>query len=110
MKLYIAGPMTGHEDWNYPAFNDVQRRLEAAGYTVLNPARQPDGLTYDEYLKRALADVFECDGIALLNGWWDSPGAKAEVALADALKKDASMYGVWLIINLSHRGQNAVTR
>lgn len=96
--LYIAGPMTGVPDWNYPAFNKAQAELEAAGFRVLNPARQPDGLTYDEYLHRAIADVFACEGIALLNGWEGSPGAKAEVALADALQKDASAVWVWLTL------------
>lgn len=95
--IYIAGPMTGIADYNRAAFNKAQAQLERAGHRVLNPARQPDGLAYDEYLKRALADVFECDGIALLPSWEYSHGALAEVALADALKKDASEVAVWLI-------------
>ena len=102
--LYIAGPMTGIPEFNYPAFNDAQRKLEAAGYTVLNPARQPDGLEYHQYLELALKDVFACDGIALLPSWRLSPGAQAEVALADALKKDASPLGSWLVLARMERG------
>ena len=103
MRLYIAGPMTGIKDWNYPAFNDAEKLLKAAGYQVLNPARQPDGLTYDEYLHRAIADVFACDGVALLRGHEDSPGARAELALADALKKDASDLSIWLSLGILNR-------
>lgn len=106
--LYIAGPMTGIEDWNYPAFNKAQKQLEEAGYTVLNPARQPDGLEYAEYLQRALADVFECDAIALLPGWVGSPGARAEVALADALKKEASLVRAWLFLAGLEKGRAAL--
>jgi hypothetical protein len=107
MKLYIAGPMTGLPEFNYPAFNAAEGMLKAAGYEVLNPARQPDGMEYADYLAFALADVFACDGIALLPYWDESPGANAEVALADALKKDASELGVWLTLGIVKRGQLA---
>lgn len=109
MKLYIAGPMSGHPDYNYPAFNAAQRRLERAGYEVLNPARQGYGKTYPDYLALALADVFACDAIALLPGWERSPGVNAEVALADALHKDASELDVWLIRKALRRAADAVT-
>ena len=103
MRLYIAGPMTGHEDYNYEAFNDAEKLLKSVGYEVLNPARQGYGKEYHEYLELAIADVFACDGIALLPHWEHSPGAKAEVALADALKKDASELGIWLSLGVLNR-------
>lgn len=103
MKIYIAGPMTGLPEYNYPEFNKAEALLKTAGYEVINPARQGFGLEYDEYLKRAVADVFECDGVALLTDWELSPGASAEVALADALKKDASELGIWLSLGVLNR-------
>ena len=39
MIVYIAGPMTGLPDLNYPAFNAAEEALTAAGHAVLNPAR-----------------------------------------------------------------------
>lgn len=89
--------MTGIPDYNYAEFNKAERNLKLSGYEVLNPARQGYGKEYHEYLQLAIADVFECDAIALLPGWEDSPGAKAEVALADALGKDASAAAYWMI-------------
>ena len=37
-RLYLAGPMTGIEDLNFPAFHAEAARLRALGYTVINPA------------------------------------------------------------------------
>jgi Domain of unknown function (DUF4406) len=108
-KLYIAGPMSGHDEYNYPAFNAAQAKLERAGYEVINPARQGFGLTYPDYLALALADVFACEAIALLPGWERSPGVKAELALADALGKESSPIESWLILKAMRRAADAVT-
>lgn len=43
MKIYIAGPMTGRENFNREAFNKEAERLTRHGHTVLNPASLPDG-------------------------------------------------------------------
>lgn len=102
-RIYIAGPMTGIDEYNYPEFNKAEALLKSVGYEVLNPARQGFGKQYHEYLELAIADVFACDGIALLPNWEESPGAKAEVALADALKKDASELGIWLTLGMMNR-------
>ena len=37
-RAYIAGPMTGIAEFNFPAFNKEAVRLRAEGLTVLNPA------------------------------------------------------------------------
>jgi hypothetical protein len=42
MILYIAGPMTGLPDYNYPAFEQARASLEAAGYRVLCQSKTPD--------------------------------------------------------------------
>ncbi|WP_116965955.1 DUF4406 domain-containing protein [Klebsiella pneumoniae] len=50
MKIYIAGPMTGRENFNREAFNKEAERLTRHGHTVLNPASLPDGLEQREYM------------------------------------------------------------
>jgi len=102
MKLYIAGPMTGIDDWNFPAFFNAEEQLKDLGYVVENPARH-DGNTLEEalatvgtlenpvekwefYIKRDLKYLLECAGLVLLPGWQNSRGARLEVHIAKQLK------------------------
>lgn len=84
--LYLAGPMSGIPDCNYPEFNAQAERLRQAGYTVHNPAEIGDkGSQYADLLKADIAIILECEGIALLEGWWASKGAMLEVHIAGVL-------------------------
>ena len=103
MKLYIAGPMTGLPDFNYPAFNAIEAALREVGYDVLNPTlgnetpdADPPGLTWADYLRRALHMVADADGIALLPDWEGSRGARLEFHVATALGMDARPVNYWL--------------
>lgn len=79
-RLYVAGPMTGLPDLNFPAFNAITAKLRAEGHEVVNPAEinpDPDA----EWTECMLADLIAlttCDGIVLLPGWENSPGAQIE--------------------------------
>lgn len=85
--IYIAGPMTGHEDLNYPAFNQAEQELTGAGHRVLNPARQDLGpeASWLDYMRLAVRDVSRADGVCLLPGWSESRGANVEYDLATGL-------------------------
>ena len=37
-RIYIAGPMTGIPEHNYPAFHAAVAKLRAEGYAVTSPA------------------------------------------------------------------------
>lgn len=109
-SIYIAGPMRGYPEFNFPKFNEAAASYERDGWHVYSPADHdfengfdPTGLTGDEALedlgfdlKEALTwdvnAVIEADAIALLPGWEDSKGARAEYALAQALDKDVYFY------------------
>lgn len=93
MKIYIAGPMRGIPLFNFPAFNEAETRLRAAGHTPINPAArdvQEDGFDpakdeakpFDYYMRKDLPLVMDCDAVAVLPGWRQSKGARLEVHVA----------------------------
>jgi hypothetical protein len=83
-RIYIAGPMTGIDHFNYPAFNAEAARLRALGYHVENPAENnaAECGTWAGYMRNALRQMLTCDAVALLPGWMGSRGARIEHRLA----------------------------
>lgn len=82
--VYISGPMSGVEDYNFPAFNSAAAQLRAAGYPVINPADfgVKEGQTWRECLARDIAALVHCDAVATIDGWKKSKGARLEVHIA----------------------------
>ena len=104
--FYVAGPMRGIPQYNFPAFDDTTKRARARGWLVISPSDLDRGQGLDpvndpEGVAKAIADpkIFQgickrdCnailaldktrgDGMILLSGWPKSTGARAEVALA----------------------------
>lgn len=104
-RIYVCGKMTGVKDWNFPAFFKASEELEKQGYEAINPARmdcdcgytleklkQLSPAEHQEFLKgavkRDLAALQTCQAIAMLPGWENSKGAKAELAVAQWLGLD----------------------
>jgi hypothetical protein len=86
--VYIAGPMTGLPDLNYPAFNAAEEALTAAGHAVLNPARNGTIVgsnAWQQYMRLSIAQVLQAEAVALLPGWVNSRGATLERRIAKAL-------------------------
>jgi hypothetical protein len=86
-RVYVAGPMTGIEDFNYPAFNAVAEQLRAQGYEVENPADHGivEGAVWADYMAYDLTRLGLCGMIALLPDWERSQGARLEVLIAERL-------------------------
>lgn len=86
-RIYLAGPMTGLPDNNYPAFNDAADKLRAMGYAVENPAEnpEPDCKSWAGYMRLALRQLVYCDAVVLLPGWIKSRGANVEYYIARIL-------------------------
>ena len=99
--LYVAGPMTGLPEFNYPAFEDARARLEAAGYEVLCPTDNEEGDTpgahpWQWYMRRAIAQVIEADAIAVLPDAACAKGALLEIQIARALDMPVASENQWV--------------
>lgn len=88
-RVYVAGPMRGYPDLNWPAFDNAKASLQALGYAVVSPAdldRAYDGGADDSdqgpIVRRDIEALTTCDIIAMLPGWGRSIGARAEWAVA----------------------------
>lgn len=87
MRIYVAGPMTGHPDLNFPAFHAAAAELRALGYHVENPAEinaDPSAQWLD-CMRADIARLVTCDAVHMLPGWEKSRGAKVEHGLAVGL-------------------------
>lgn len=92
MSLYIAGPMTGLEDHGREAFDQATARLRSQGQLVTSPievAIEAFGTweaarkaPYSAHIRNDLPALLACDGVVLLPGWEESPGARIEARVA----------------------------
>jgi Domain of unknown function (DUF4406) len=80
LKLYLAGKMSGVEQFNFPAFHAEAARLRSLGYEVVNPAELNEGNegNWQACMKVDIHELIECDGVALMDGWETSEGASLE--------------------------------
>lgn len=86
-RIYVAGPMTGLPMLNFPAFHAAEAHLLRYGYTVVNPARiNPDhSMSWEDCMRKDIAELVTCGAIYLLPGWQDSKGATLEHHIAERL-------------------------
>jgi hypothetical protein len=98
MKLYLSGPMQGLPEHNFPAFAEARGKLRAAQYQVVCPAElgKHDGWEWEDYLRRDLKVMLDCEGVALLPGWENSKGATFEYDVASKLKMPIHTVDYWL--------------
>jgi len=101
MRVYLAGPITGHADLNRPAFEAAARWAQEHGWTPVSPLDAdpqhdgpcPPGLLETGatgshsracWLRVGLAALLTCDAIVLVDGWEHSAGALLEYRVAIA--------------------------
>ncbi len=87
-RIYIAGPMTGLPELNFPAFNAAAAELRKRGAWVENPAEinAACDITWEDAMRADIPRLMTCDSLYLLPGWQQSRGAAIEHDLAVALK------------------------
>jgi hypothetical protein len=98
LRLYLAGPMTGLPEFNYPAFHRAAKQLRAAGYDVVNPAEVnvDASIGWQAAMRRDIPAMLTCDGIAYLFNWFGSRGATLEIHIAANLGMPIESVDMWL--------------
>lgn len=111
--IYLAGPMQGYPEFNFPRFNAVAAALRAGGHTVFNPAEKDierhngtdisvgnstgslaqSKVEHGFSLRQALSEdmnfiCLQANTVVLLPGWEKSNGAQAEHRTAVALQSE----------------------
>lgn len=115
MKLYIAGPIAkfGSDlSTPYQRFEGAKALLSQAGYEGVNPMdilpecaggpscpglreRSADRHARACFLKWDIIGMLKCDGVALLDDWKESSGAREEVSIADYVKMPVRLVRQW---------------
>ena len=104
---YLAGPMAGRPQFNYPAFFKGAEILRGRGFTVISPAELDDPATRAEALANANGDLSQItstwgdflsrdvkivadkvSGIILMPDWEKSRGARLEATVGLLCKHD----------------------
>lgn len=106
MRLYVAGPMTGKPQFNFPAFDLAAALLRDMGHDVVSPAELDDDIdraaamasptgsaleygtgvkkTWGQFLARDVRLLSDdgIEGVVVLHGWQNSRGARLETFVA----------------------------
>lgn len=104
-RIYVAGPMTGIPQFNFPAFDDAAEALRGDGYEVVSPAEMDDpetrraamaspdgspgsgssnGETWGDFLARDVKLIVDggIQAVVVIDGWERSKGARLETYVA----------------------------
>jgi nucleoside 2-deoxyribosyltransferase len=84
--IYIAGPMTGVDKY-WEAFERAEDDLIALGCIPLSPAKNPAGLTKEQYMRIDFGMIDCADAVLFLPGSDRSEGAKLEYHYCEYIEK-----------------------
>lgn len=88
-RVYLAGPMTGLPEHNFPAFHAAAAVLRERGHEVVSPAEANAAhvghWAWEQFMRADLALLVTCERIAMLPGWARSKGASLEHHVATEL-------------------------
>jgi hypothetical protein len=121
LTFYLAGPMSGIPQFNYPEFHRIAKELREAGYNIISPVEEDspelqatlmaskDGLvnglqhvdtkakvegeSWGDILARDVQTIFNrCDGVVVMQDWGKSRGARLEVFVANLAGRSLFVY------------------
>lgn len=104
MNIYLAGPMRGYDQFNFPAFHSATQDLRNRGHFVHSPAEHDEASGFDPTLNTLdnfdlqaafawdIEQVLWCDALVMLPGWHASQGSNIEVSVGRAVGKRVLAY------------------
>lgn len=90
-KIYISLPISGYDlEERKETAMQTEVKLRSRGYDVFNPlgGQWESGLTTQDYMKRDLKELLECDTIVFMHGFNKSAGCHTELCVAMACGMD----------------------
>lgn len=87
-RIYVAGPMTGKPDLNFPVFHAAAAALRAEGWEVVNPAEinADPSAGWHDCMRADIKQLVDCHAVLMLPGWEWSKGASLEHHIAQRLE------------------------
>jgi hypothetical protein len=86
-KVYISGAIA-HRDFEErkAAFKAAADYLRSMGYSPVNPFENglPQPGDWRQHMKVDIGLLLQCQCIYMLDGWWESKGAKLELDVASS--------------------------
>ena len=90
-KIYMSLPISGYDlSERIETAMKMEVKLKGIGYDVFNPlgAQWESGLSTNEYMRRDLKAMFDCDTVIFMRGFNRSAGCHTELAVAMAIGMD----------------------
>lgn len=106
-RAYVAGPMRGYDQFNFPAFDHCAKVLRSRGWEVRSPAEHDrdggfdetrnslDGFDLRAAMRWDLESVCWADAVVLLPGWEKSSGVAIELTAARAIGNQLLTFDPW---------------
>ena len=92
LRIFLSGPMTGYENFNFDQFNFIENVLNQYGIEVVNPVHickkykkehvLNDKTVFDKMVAEQQEAERTCNAIMLLHGWQNSKGVRLELKTA----------------------------
>lgn len=70
LRIYVAGPMSHHPNYNFKAFGKTVTALRECGFNLIHDPREHVGNEHAEYMWHSIAEILHAtDVVVVMPGW-----------------------------------------